>query len=366
MRIHSTKKLLDELAFTPTTDAIEEENSLFSWHANMLMINRRKTVVLMNDQNRYVIVLHGLKAKDFKQFDVIVEQAIRQVFRAERISEEVIEQYMKAAGAVSFSKTKNRSMVARLNQACDSVWLYAAELDLADVVNKDVSKNASRLLVGGGKVPSIYPYEELFKDLAAFTGGNIFDTDVAVMRVSMELMEHSIWRKLIIPLDMPVREFHEVLQIVFDWQDYHLHEFYLYDETNTDKPRKPKLNIVMDEEAFEYGNDVEMVLEEGLLLSDFIPPHTFIKYIYDFGDYWRHDIVVEEILTKQNIQSPACLEGEGTAPPEDCGGESGFSEFLTVMSDPSDLEHESMKEWAKMQWYREFERNFVNRRLKKL
>uniref|UniRef100_UPI00406D4C32 DUF6933 domain-containing protein n=1 Tax=Sporosarcina sp. FSL K6-1522 TaxID=2921554 RepID=UPI00406D4C32 len=107
----------------------------------MLMINRRKTVILM----------HGMKAKDFKQLDVLVEKAIRQVFRAERVSEDVIEQYMKAAGDVAFYKTKNRSLVARLNQACDYVWLYAAELDSSEPINVRIGKKASSLLVGDGK-----------------------------------------------------------------------------------------------------------------------------------------------------------------------------------------------------------------------
>ncbi len=120
----------------------------------------------------------------------------------------------------------------------------------------------------------------------------------------------------------------------------------------------------MDEEAFGYKNDVSMRLEERLRLSDFIPSHTFIKYIYDFGDDWRHDIIIEEILTKQNVQPPICLEGEGTAPPEDCGGEPGFNVFLTIMNDLSNPEHDSMKQWARTQLYKEFDMEFVNRRLK--
>ena len=39
------------------------------WHTNLIRVNRRKAVVLVNDENRYVIILHGLKAKDFKRLD---------------------------------------------------------------------------------------------------------------------------------------------------------------------------------------------------------------------------------------------------------------------------------------------------------
>jgi hypothetical protein len=66
MLIQCTKKLLSELKIE-TSLPLEEEDTLFSWHANMLTVNRRKTLVLMNDSNRYIIVLHGLKAKDPKK-----------------------------------------------------------------------------------------------------------------------------------------------------------------------------------------------------------------------------------------------------------------------------------------------------------
>ena len=61
MLVQCTKKLLDELKVKPQPHG--EEDPLFSWHANFITLNRRKTVVLVNDQNRYVIVLHGVKGK---------------------------------------------------------------------------------------------------------------------------------------------------------------------------------------------------------------------------------------------------------------------------------------------------------------
>ncbi|MDW0116086.1 plasmid pRiA4b ORF-3 family protein [Sporosarcina thermotolerans] len=377
MRIHSTKKLFDEIPFKPEADTGEEENPLFSWHANLLVIDRRKTIVLMNDNNRYTIVLYGLKAKDLKVLDGLIVEAIRKTFKSERLSDEVIEQYISAAGAVTFHKTKNRSLVARLNKAVDNVWFYSREMDKALLINTNVSKNASRLLGGGGNSPSTYPYKELFKDLKSLVEGPVFKTRAAVMKVSMQLGEHSIWRRLLVPLDTSFYEMHRILQIAFDWHDYHLHEFYLYDESKTDEPEfehsptytsygyRPMLNIVMNEEAVAYSGDVEVKLEKGLLLTDFIPPHTYMKYIYDYGDEWKHEIFIEEIVTRDDLQSPVCLEGEGTAPPEDCGGEPGFDNFLKIMSDPSNPEYESMKSWARMQLYREFDMGLVNGRLRR-
>ena len=367
MKIHATKKLLDALPFLVEDVAEEEVDSLYSWHANLLTINRRKMVVLMHDQSRYIIVLYGMKAKDFKRMDVLFQEAIRQVFKSERINNDVIEKYIEAAGSITFRKTKNRSMTARLNQACDHVWAYDEELTTTELVNVQVGKRASRFLVGDGS----YPYEELFEALGRLTDKPIFSTDVAVLDVSMALSSQTVSRKLMVPLNATFQEFHQILQAAFNWQDSHLHEFYLYDESeaaqsSTRRMVRPKINIVMDKEAIEYGSPgVDMKLEEGLTLADFIPTYTFIKYIYDFGDYWEHEIIVEEILTNQTISSPVCLEVKGIAPPEDCGGEPGFEQYLEIINQPTHPEHKEMKHWGRMQGYDEVDLDIINRLLEK-
>jgi len=49
MLIQCTKKLLDELNVKLTV--VNDEKPLFCWHANLITINHRKTVVLLNDSN---------------------------------------------------------------------------------------------------------------------------------------------------------------------------------------------------------------------------------------------------------------------------------------------------------------------------
>src|SRR5690606_3792295 len=44
-------------------------------------------------------------------------------------------------------------------------------------------------------------------------------------------------------------------------------------------------------------------------------------YLYDFGDNWDHDIVIEKILPLDETKAyPLCLTGRGECPPEDSGG----------------------------------------------
>ena len=103
----------------------------------------------MNDNNRYTVVLHGLKAKDVKRVDELILEAIGQTLKAERFQDDAIDKYLQKAGTVTFNKTKNRSMVARLNKCCEVVQFESDELDTNLLINTKVAKFVSRLLVGG-------------------------------------------------------------------------------------------------------------------------------------------------------------------------------------------------------------------------
>ncbi|WP_200084741.1 DUF6933 domain-containing protein [Salicibibacter cibi] len=169
MLIQCTKKLLDELYEKPDSD-VDQASSLFSWHANVITINRRKAVVVVNDNNRYVVVLYGLKAKDFRKLNELIVHAIRQTFREEGIKDDVIEQYLETAGTIIFSKTKNRTTVTRLNKACETVQAFDDLLQHDSFHQIEEGIRVSRLLVTDGGNGYIYPNEEMYKDLEKFVG----------------------------------------------------------------------------------------------------------------------------------------------------------------------------------------------------
>jgi hypothetical protein len=75
-------------------------------------------------------------------------------------------------------------------------------------------------------------------------------------------------------------------------------------------------------------------------------PKDSLKYEYDFGDGWLHQIVLEKIgPMADGITYPHFIDGKGNCPPEDCGGIYGFQDFLQAMADPKHPEHNEMKEW---------------------
>lgn len=107
---------------------------------------------------------------------------------------------------------------------------------------------------------------------------------------------------------------------------------------------KAILNLVCDEEVFYYPNDVPIILETGVKLSEYLP--AVIKYNYDFGDNWQHHIQVVRIIDNFDKNYPICIDWEGISPPEGVGGEKGYDGFLKVINDKHHSEHEEMVNWV--------------------
>src|SRR5665213_1684672 len=147
-------------------------------------------------------------------------------------------------------------------------------------------------------------------------------------------MEHTptIWRRLLVPGEIKLSKLHLVFQVAMGWENYHLHAFEI------DKKR-------YGEPSPEWENDD--IDEETVVMADVVSERSRFFYEYDFGDSWRHEVVVESIEPAAPVLKYAvCLEGQRACPPEDCGGVWGFSSMLEALADAGHEEHAEYVEWT--------------------
>lgn len=152
------------------------------------------------------------------------------------------------------------------------------------------------------------------------------------LKVTLRGSKPSIWRRLQVSSDIGLAELHHTLQIAMGWEDMHLHEFIAakrrYGIPDPDFP-----DDTLDE--FEFSID-ELLGKEG----------DKLVYLYDFGDGWEHDLLLEKITpTRARGSLPQCTAGARACPPEDSGGIPGYERMLKIVRKPSHEEYDELLEW---------------------
>ena len=117
------------------------------------------------------------------------------------------------------------------------------------------------------------------------------------LRIDLAHVKPLVWRKVEVPSTLFLSDFHELLQAVMGWDNYHLHAF------------RTKDGPIPEED------------EDGLTLGDVLrKKDDNLYYEYDFGDGWDHKI--ELVSDPSPVSDPRflVLGGKGACPPEDIGG----------------------------------------------
>jgi hypothetical protein len=173
------------------------------------------------------------------------------------------------------------------------------------------------------------------------------------IKVTLKWSKPPIWRRIQVRGDTKLGKLHDILQITMGWWDEHLHAFEAggisYGEPDPDYPSdlRNERNVRLDK-----------IAKEG----------DVIKYEYDFGDSWIHELKIEKVLDPEpGTQYPLCLAGKRATPPEDCGGVPGYERMLEILTNPKDEEYEDIREWLGEEFDPEaFDVDAVNKELGEL
>ena len=159
-------------------------------------------------------------------------------------------------------------------------------------------------------------------------------SSIACLKVTLDVVRPKVQRRIEVPLLIQLDQLHLVLQAALGWTNSHLYEIRargtgwgMPDPDFGDRPldaRKTRLANVLEDTGA-----------------------TTLRYLYDFGDGWKHTVKVERVVEAvPGITYPRLTEASGRCPPEDVGGPLGYGDFLDAVSNPDHEEHTEILRWV--------------------
>ncbi len=153
------------------------------------------------------------------------------------------------------------------------------------------------------------------------------------LKITLRDVKPPVWRRILVESDVTLWELTGVLWGTMGWAGYHLHA---YDVGG-------KVYGIPDPDW-----ELDFLDEKQFRLDQVLPKVGMkMRWDYDFGDGWEHDVLLEAItLPGRGVEYPVCLAGRRACPPDDCGGPSGYADLLEILADPDHPDHEDLREWA--------------------
>ncbi len=151
-----------------------------------------------------------------------------------------------------------------------------------------------------------------------------------LLKIQLRDIEPAIWRRFVVPISMYLDQLHHVIQAIMGWNDAHVHQF-----TFGRFKYKGTPDTYLDGVCGRYRLG-DLAKRKGQIFS----------YVYDFGDCWDHELVLEDnrYINPELKTELVCLEGERACPPEDVGGFIGYENYCEALENPKDDTYQSYRE----------------------
>lgn len=365
--VRGTKKLRDRMKGAPPADPDDESTTaLGDWFVNALFW-KPQVALLVNSRTFLPVYVPLAPAKTLLDR---IPDAIESALRAQGVPEETVAAERSAMSEVRLAPTNDRTVLGVMNEFAylgevfvtnGGLDLEALSMRMSDIVVGPLDRRAGtpgrELAVVLGTDPTAADeHNPLAQVIALFNdervsapkpaspkraaidarkagtkkqarAGKVFQ-----LKVTLRDIKPPIWRRVLVDGSATLDEVHDVIQAAFGWWNSHLHEFRIGGRDYGVPDLDWDMSKVLDETRYR----LDKLAAEG----------DKFRYVYDFGDDWDHDVRVEKILARTEVDEvPTCTAGKRACPPEDCGGTWGYEEFLIAISDPSHERHAELIEW---------------------
>ena len=153
------------------------------------------------------------------------------------------------------------------------------------------------------------------------------------LKVTILYTKPPVWRRLVLPDTLTFWELHFALQLAFGWENAHLFEF----STGRGSPGDfltgtPPVRPGEEDDMPEWWRDPRQVPLAEILRA----PKDKVSYVYDMGDHWEHQLVVEKaepLPPGAPLPPVRCPDGRRAGPPEDIGSIPGYEMLLAALAE---------------------------------
>ena len=130
LQVRCTKKILDALGLRQTDlSGIKESDSILgNWYANLFTVDRRKTLIFMNERTLLSFIVYGMRKDNITDFKECFYRGLRQLLMIENIGDEKIEEILAEYETVEITKTDSRTVLGNLNDLVD-IYKYSIQYD---------------------------------------------------------------------------------------------------------------------------------------------------------------------------------------------------------------------------------------------
>ena len=167
------------------------------------------------------------------------------------------------------------------------------------------------------------------------------------IRVKLNDAPVNIWRELVVPSNITLELLAYVILDAMGWKHEHLYQFKGKNNVFYVNSRQLK---EQENSFFGFFSRSKHMNSEKISLEMVLQPKgERLKFEYDYGDSWTHDLWVKGARDYAPGEKPVIklLKAHGACPPEDCGGVWGYADLLEL----NKKKRKSSDDKERLEWY---------------
>jgi len=176
------------------------------------------------------------------------------------------------------------------------------------------------------------------------------ETRLLTVEVTLRDTDLRVWRRLLVPGEATLDQVHDIVQVAMGWTNSHLHRFYAGEGDDA-----AHFVTAEDLDEGEDGTPEREARLDQLLRA----VGDTIRYDYDFGDGWEHQLRLVEVEALEGDVRARCIAGQLACPPEDVGGTHGYEQVAAWVRagsppdavPPSFGSYEHAIDWLPLGWH---------------